>query len=120
VSYVPTSGTIAARAIEFIERRLERQPKGAWIPNTDVCAALGVPPNAIRPSLGPAIDAGLIERSLCDSGYTQWRLAYLKPRRQPVKAKPVEAPTFSIPNWPPGFVSKFDSVKVARLEERRK
>lgn len=120
MSYVPTDGTIAARAIEFIERRLERQPKGAWIPNTDVCAALGVPPNAIRPSLGPAIVAGLVERSLCDSGYTQWRLAYIKPRRKPVKPKPAAAPTFSIADWPPGFVSRFASVKVASYESRGK
>jgi hypothetical protein len=119
MSYAPTEGTIAARAIEFIEKRLDRMPKGAWLANTEVSAALGVPPNAIRPSLGPAIDAGLIERSLCPSGYTQWRMGFIKPRRRPTKAKPPEVPKFSIA-WPPGFVSKFDSIKVASYEERRK
>lgn len=119
MSYAPTAGTIAARAIDFIEKRLECQPKGAWVPNTEVCAALGVPTNAIRPSLTPAVDAGLVERSLCDGGYTQWRMAFLKPRRKPALAKTVEPKRFS-PDWPPGFVSQFDAVQVPSYETRRK
>jgi hypothetical protein len=117
--YQPQPETIAERAIEYLEKALDRKPKGAWIPNLAVCTALGVKPNAIRPSLDKAIAVGLVERSICPSGFTQWRLGYIKPRRRPTKPQPAEVPKFSI-DWPPGFVSKFDTVKVPDHEQRRK
>lgn len=118
MSYTPAEGTIAARAIEYIEKSLERKPRGAWLPNTEVCRALGVTPNAIRPSLDKAILVGLVEKSTCPGGFTQWRLGYIKPRRRPTP-KVSDAPKFSI-DFPPGFVSQFDTIKVATYEERRK
>lgn len=119
MSYAPLEGTIAAQAIDFIERAQDRRPKGAWIPNVDVCAALGVKPNAIRPSLDKALAVGLVEKSICPNGFTQWRLGVIKSRRKPVKPQPVAATLFSI-DWPPGFVSRFDSVAVPTYETRRK
>ena len=116
-TYLPTEGTLAARALDAIEK-LSKDKPGAWVPNLAVSRALGVKPNTVRPSLDRFIESGLVERSLDTSGCARWRLSPLKSRR---RAKPVveREPSFGI-NWPPGFVSQYDTVKVASYEERRK
>lgn len=117
-AYTPKPETRAALALDFIQARLREKERGEWLANTEVAQFLGCPPNAIRPSLEPAVEAGLIERSVTSKGCTQWRIAVPK-RRAPSKV--VKSPQrFSIDNWPPGFVSQFNAVKVAAYEERRK
>lgn len=117
--YQPIPETTAARALDFILEQSSRNPKGAWVSNTDIAHHLGVRTNAVRPSLERAVAGGLVEKSTCPSGFLQWRLAVIKPRRKP-KDKPTPAPAFSIPDWPPGFVAQFDSVEVPSYETRRK
>lgn len=121
-TYQPHPGTLAARALEFISVAGQSKPKGEWIANLEVCAALGCLPNLVRPSLDRAIEVGIVEKSLDTRGFTQWRIPVSKPRRASKATAKAAAPaqTFSIPNWPPGFVSRFDTVKVASYEERRK
>lgn len=112
--YAARADTLAAPAIRYIKATLVDKPAGAWVLNTELCRHLDVPSNATRPALAPAVAAGLVERSISSGGYMQWRMAQPKARRQK------GAPTFSLPDWPPGFVSQFDSVKVADYETRRK
>jgi hypothetical protein len=100
--------TLAALALAFIEAELRDQPKGAWLLNTKVAQHLGCKPNAVWPSLIPAVNAGLIERSQSHNRATQWRLADPKRRRARTVAKKT---TFSI-NWPPGFTPQFSSIAV--------
>jgi len=117
-TYQPYPGTLAARALEFISAK--SQAKREWVPNVEVCAALGCLPNLVRPSLDRAIEVGLVEKSLDTRGFTQWRMPAGKLRRtRKPKEEPAAGPTFGI-DWPPGFVSQFDTVKVASYEERRK
>lgn len=117
IIYRPKPNTLADRAIEFIESATNGRPTGSWVANLVVCQALGVRPNAIRPSLDRAIQVGLVEKSTCKDGYTQWRLGVIKPRKKR-EPKPPEAPRFGI-NWPPGFVSQFDSIYVPAWEGRK-
>lgn len=117
--YQPTPDTTAARALDYLVERSRMKPAGAWIPNVDVAQHLGVKPNAVRPSLDKAIEVGLVERSLSSDGFTQWRLGVIKPRRKP-KSIPDPGRQKFTHDWPPGFVSQFDTVKVASYEERRK
>ncbi len=107
-TYVPAPNTLAAMALAFIEAELRDQPKGAWLLNTKVAAHLGCRPNAVWPSLIPAVNAGVIERSQSHSHATQWRLA--QPKRRRVRAA-TKKTTFSI-NWPPGFTPQFSSITV--------
>jgi hypothetical protein len=109
--------TLAEQAIRYIRAVSRDREPGTWILNTEVCAHLSVKANAMVPSLAPAEAKGLIERSLNSSRCTQWRLPVQKSRRAS-KAKS-SGPTFGI-DWPPGFVSKFDTVKVPDYEQRRK
>lgn len=116
--YEPKEGTIADQAIRYVDCMLMQAPRGAWIANIEVSTHLGVRPNAILPSLQKALDVGLIEKSLCERGFLQWRIG--TPRKRPTKKaekKPEEV--FSIPNWPPGFVSQFDTVYVPAWEGRK-
>lgn len=118
-TYQPKADTIAARALDAIEAGLRYKPKGAWLPNADAARVIGVRPNAMLPALGPALDAGLVEKSLCSSGFTQWRIGTIKSRRaRPAASAP--APKFSLEDWPPGFVAQFDTVSVPSYEMRRK
>lgn len=119
-TYQPKPDTLAARAIEFIETATNGKPKGAWVANLEVCTALQVRPNAIRPSLEKAIETGLVEKSMCPSGFTQWRLGVIRPRPRKREQPKVDVPLFSLPDWPPGFQPLFDTVKVAEYETRRK
>jgi hypothetical protein len=116
--YVPQPQTRAARAIAYITSQAQGQPRGAWIANTAVAKFLGCPPNAVQPSLAPALDAGLVERSLTSSRATQWRLTQQKPKR--ARKQPAPEPTRFGINWPPGFVSRFASVVVPAYETRAK
>jgi len=118
-TYRPKEGTQAAQALEFIER-VTQHARGAWVANTDVADALQVRPNAIMPALGPAINAGLVEKSLNGHGFTQWRLGVIKSRRAPKEPAKPKVPVFSLPDWPPGFVPRFETVVVPQYEERRK
>lgn len=111
--YAARADTLAAPAIRYIKATLVDKPAGAWVLNTELCRHLDVPSNATRPALGPAVAAGLVERSINSGGYMQWRMAQPKPKRK-------KAPQFSLPDWPPGFVSQFDSVEVPNYETRRK
>ena len=119
-TYAPQPDTLAALALAFIEAELRDQPKGSWLPNTKIAEHLGCKPNAVWPSLIPAINAGILERSQSHNRATQWRMAQPK-RRQPSKVVQQKAAprTFSIPNWPPGFVSKFDTVSVPAWDGRK-
>lgn len=117
-----TATTLAEKALRFVRAvSLDREP-GAWVLNTEICKHLGVKPNAIVPSLTPAVEKGLIERSKNHCKCIQWRLPMKKPRRTPkvVPSPAPPTPKFGLGDWPPGFVSQFDSVKVAAYEERRK
>lgn len=121
VAYAPLPHTIAALAMAFIEAELRDQPKGSWVLNSKLAAHLGVKTNVIWPSLEPAVQAGVIERSKAHNRATQWRFALPK-RRKPVKErapkpKP-ESRTFSLPHWPPMFEPKFDTVYVPAWEGR--
>lgn len=108
VRYSPKEKTRAALAITFIEEQLRDRPRGSWVANTDVAKHLACRTNALPSSLEPAVAAGLLERSTSAAGFAQWRLAQPKPRRERKAPAPAR---FSI-DWPPGFVSRFDSVKV--------
>jgi hypothetical protein len=119
-TYQPKADTIAARALDAIEAGLRYKPKGAWLPNADAARVIGVRPNAMLPALGPALDAGLVEKSLCSSGFTQWRLLGTAKPRRTRPAKPTDPQKFSLDDWPPGFVAQFDSVSVRSYETRRK
>jgi len=119
-TYQPAPDTIAARALEAIERVQRQLPAGTWVPNMQICKAIGAKPNAMVPALARAVEAGLVEKSTEGKGFMQWRLAVIRTRRQPVKESEPKHPTFSIPNWPPGFVPRFETVVVPQYEERRK
>lgn len=111
------TATLAEQAIRYIRAVSRDREPGAWVLNTEVCAHLSVKANAMVPSLAPAEAKGLIERSLNSSRLTQWRLPVQKPRRA---AQPkIDVPRFGI-DWPPGFVSQFDTVRMPDYEQRRK
>ena len=118
-SYAPQPDTLAAHALEFIQAELRDRPKGAWLLNTKIAKHLGCKPNAIWPSLIPAVNAGVLERSQSHNRATQWRMAQPR-RRTPVKVKkaPAEFQRFSI-DWPPRFEPKFDTVFVPAWDGRK-
>jgi hypothetical protein len=82
------------------QRYLRRCDK--WTTTGELAEHIGVSSSEIFCSLKPALAAGLVEFRFV-SNRREWRAC----------AKPPQAPTrrFSI-DWPPGFVSRWDDVKV--------
>lgn len=92
-----------------VERYLRHATK-EWILNSELAAHVGISPNMLPRLLAGLIEAGVIHRSYRGKGgLLQWRLA---PAVTPIR-------TFSIPNWPPGFVSQFDTIKVPAWDGSR-
>lgn len=118
-TYVPKPDTRAAMALDFIQTRMSEMRQGEWLANTEVATFLGCLPNAVRPSLEPAVEAGLLERSVTSKGCTQWRMA-TAPKRHAANKLVKSTKLFSLDNWPPGFVSRFATVVVSAYETRTK
>lgn len=81
--------------------------EGRWVSNKELSARIGMGLNNIGRCLAPLVESGVLQR--------EFRGELLMWRMKPV----VQERRFGC-DWPPGFVSQFDTVVVASYETRVK
>lgn len=82
---------------------------GGWVTNKELSLHLSIPIGRISASMVPAVRDGSVQRA------TRGKKSLLMWRLTPVA--PHGVLKFSI-DWPPGFISKFDSVHIVRAGDR--
>lgn len=109
MSAIKVSAATAKAAVAFIKAA------AGWVNARELCAFLGVNVETAGAALAFAVADGQIERQHKQGGnggsQLQWRVAPPKPETLPR--------LFSI-DWPGGFVSTFDRVKLPAYEVRAK
>lgn len=94
--------TIAAQAERYLRHT------GGWVKNSELAGHVGVLPSRLTGALAAMLETGEVQRKRCGKGgVLHWRAAL-----------PTPTQLFSVKDWPPGFVSQYDTVSVPALDGR--